>query len=263
MLLLIIIYVFGMVFVQSAHHYIQEQVNFPEDLQLWWGTLPRSMLTLYKSISGGISWHEVITPLADVDSWLVGLFLVFISFTVFAVLNVITGVFCEAAMEGARQDHEMMVQQHLKEKQTFTENMYEAFSIDSKEPESLVLTYGEFEAVLSDPKTKNFLSAIQLDTQDAWELFKLLDTDDSRLIDVEEFISGCLRLKGAAKSMDVAKMSYEARVRHKRLKRTLLDLETRIVRIQSFFQIPDGEDVLRMSNADSLKELPWAAATRQ
>lgn len=37
----------------------------------------------------------------------------------------------------------------------------------------------------------------------------LLDQDRSGSIDLDEFVSGCLQLHGPAKSMQMAKMSFE------------------------------------------------------
>jgi len=191
------------------------------------------MFTLYKSISNGLSWHDCVTPLADVHGVLVLLFVVYVSFTVFAVLNVITGVFCEAAIESSRQDHEMMIQQHLLEKQKFTHAVCQLFGVDCTE-EDVALTYQEFEEVLTHPKTADFLAALQLDIGDAWELFKLLDTDESQLIDVEEFVHGCLRLKGMAKAVDIAKLDYEHKIRHKRLIKHTVAVEQKLNQIYKF-----------------------------
>mmetsp|Transcript_70616 Transcript_70616/g.111952 ORF Transcript_70616/g.111952 Transcript_70616/m.111952 type:complete len:257 (+) Transcript_70616:2-772(+) len=238
-LLLIIIYVFGLIFVQVVRGYAHEFDDpsaVSNSLTEFWGTLPRSMFTLYKSISSGISWHEVVTPLADVHELLVALFIVFISFTIFAVLNVITGVFCEAAIESARQDHEMMIQQHLAEKELFVAEMYKVFNV--KDKESQMMSIADFERVLEDKKTKNKLEVMQLDITDAWELFKLLDSDDSCMVDVDEFVQGCLRLKGMAKAIDVAKLTYDTRSRQKRILRMMHYLDKRLQKIQSHLDIP-------------------------
>merc|ERR1712080_448889 len=58
---------------------------------------------------------------------------------------------------------------------------------------------------------KHWLESLDIDTHDAWTLFKLLDTDDSDSIDIEELVLGCLRLKGPARSMDMARLMYEHR----------------------------------------------------
>eukprot|EP00438_Fugacium_kawagutii_P008554 Skav206241 [mRNA] locus=scaffold1425:82614:89310:- [translate_table: standard] len=40
-------------------------------------------------------------------------------------------------------------------------------------------------------------------------LFQIIDSDGSGFIDVDEFVAGCMRLHGPAKSLDVAKMGFE------------------------------------------------------
>mmetsp|Transcript_118861 Transcript_118861/g.222189 ORF Transcript_118861/g.222189 Transcript_118861/m.222189 type:complete len:91 (-) Transcript_118861:130-402(-) len=40
-------------------------------------------------------------------------------------------------------------------------------------------------------------------------LFKLLDIDGSGAVGIEEFVIGCMRLKGSAKSIDLATLMYE------------------------------------------------------
>merc|ERR1712216_206433 len=140
-----------------------------------------------------------------------GLYNFYVSFVTLAVLNVITGVFCEAAMEGARNDHELMCQQHLQDRSCFTDAFYTAFGIDAKHDDvlNISLAYDDFERVLSSPATRDYLAAMDLEVSDAWELFKLLDAKESQVIDVAEFVAGCLRLKGPARALDVAMLCYD------------------------------------------------------
>merc|ERR1712190_373591 len=84
-----------------------------------WGTLPDSMLTLFMSISGGVSWLDVCMCLREVEvPWLL-VFLMFITFTYFAVLNVVTGVFCQSAIESAAHDQEAMLQAFISNKMLY------------------------------------------------------------------------------------------------------------------------------------------------
>lgn len=43
------------------------------------------------------------------------------------------------------------------------------------------------------------------DVWDAWSFFKMLDLDESGAVDMEEFLMGCLRVRGAAKAIDISK----------------------------------------------------------
>jgi len=62
------------------------------------------MLTLFRSISGG-DWGELSQVLADVGGLYILLWVVYISFTVFGLLNILTGIFVDIAMKKAESDH--------------------------------------------------------------------------------------------------------------------------------------------------------------
>lgn len=64
-----------------------------------------------------------------------------------------------------------------------------------------------FEAV------KAFFESLDLDVWDAWSFFKLLDSDGGGMVEIEEFFLGCLRFRGAARAMDVAKIIQDQRPR--------------------------------------------------
>merc|ERR1711972_475313 len=67
----------------------------------------------------------------------------------------------------------------------------------------------EFEEHLQDEAVEAYFASLELETTDAWTLFKLLDDDESHAIDAEEFVMGFLRLKGSARAIDVARLSHE------------------------------------------------------
>ena len=98
-LLMLIIYVFAVLFAQAVDSYMTngDPAIPTHDLQvlnMYYGSLGRTMLHLFMSIAGGISWVELVGPLEKISIAWVLLFLFFISFTYFAVLNVVTAVFC-------------------------------------------------------------------------------------------------------------------------------------------------------------------------
>merc|ERR1719158_894452 len=71
--------------------------------------------------------------------------------------------------------------------------------------DSGALSLGEFEKHIEDEK----LAAFDLDVSQVRTLFTLLDVDRTGEVDLDEFVSGCLRLKGGAKSLDMAILKYQ------------------------------------------------------
>merc|ERR1712224_483211 len=67
------------------------------------------------------------------------------------------------------------------------------------------------------------LHTLGLEVHEAVGLFRLLDVDESHEVSIDEFVVGCMRLKGGAKSIDLATLMYE--------NKKMLD---RIVRFEEF-----------------------------
>merc|ERR1719222_707680 len=66
----------------------------------------------------------------------------------------------------------------------------------------------EFMSQLEDPDMCQWFTSLDIDPSEARALFLLLDTDESGAIDSEEFMQGCLRLRGPAKAIDLATLMY-------------------------------------------------------
>merc|ERR1712228_258003 len=102
---------------------------------------------------GGISWHECVHPLASVGNISILVFLSYICVSSLAVLNVITGVFCQSAIEGAEADRDLVVQKHMAQKQEYVRILKGLFGeIDCDE--SNVITMEEFTAHLADEEAR-------------------------------------------------------------------------------------------------------------
>merc|ERR1740123_2677565 len=65
------------------------------------------------------------------------------------------------------------------------------------------------EFFLRDPTMGGYLDALGISAANAQLLFHLVDADTSGRIELDEFCTGCLRLQGEAKSIDVHTMLYQ------------------------------------------------------
>jgi len=217
LLLLIVIYIFGITFTQAIYDHVATLDYDPgERYTRYWGTLARSMLTLFECIIDGLSWDSAIRTLGDAGWFWVALFLLYISLTVLAMLNVITGVFCQSAMDGAQKDSDILVQEYMQNKNRLIGRVRELFdTIDSSGKGHI--TMEDFEQNLDSPSMKAYFESLDLDAQDAWTLFKLLDDQETYAIDCEDFIMGCMRLKGGAKAIDLARVIYDNKMLRNKL----------------------------------------------
>merc|ERR1712194_238367 len=71
------------------------------------------------------------------------------------------------------------------------------------------LSWEEFRGHLQDDRMKAYFQTLDLDIRKAHTLFKLLDQNENGEVGIEEFLDGCLRLKGQAKSLDLNLVIYQ------------------------------------------------------
>jgi len=217
-LLVILFYCFGVILAQLVSDFCRYQrfedetlwadgICLQKDLQRWSG-VPESMMTLFMSISGGLSWEDALIPLREVSALAAACMIVFIVITVFAVMNVVTGVFCNTAIENAKADKDIAIMKQMHKHAAQVEVLRAVFTeIDTRKSKQVSMP--ELKEAMSEKKLASFMESMDISTKDIWTLFMLLDADESGEISLEEFVSGCMQLEGPAKSIHLAKMRYE------------------------------------------------------
>jgi len=210
------VYVFAVLFVQAVVDFKEEAAFLDlgqreaEGIERYFSSVLMTMLSLFMSIAGGVSWEDVVMPLMAISWVWVGCFIFYVSFTYFAVLNVVTAVFCQSAIESAQNDHVNVVQSILANKEAHKQKVGQLFNqLGAADSEGSGITLAMFEEKINSPEVREYFSAMGLDIWDAWTFFKLLDVDGGGEIEVEEFLMGCLRLRGQASAMDIQRIIHE------------------------------------------------------
>lgn len=231
-LLSLLMYIVGVVLAMFVISYIQSQsVTDLESIGIEgidkFMTVRRSMLTLLKAAFGGEDWGSHFETL-----WLVGneagmIFLGYMAIMLMAVLNVITGVFVEHTMATVKEDRDIAIEGELDDESCQVQNLKDLFlavqqdirSTDDASPVAadMLITEEEFYKIVGHDKVRAYFAVLGLDVAHAQGLYKLLDCDGDGEVGLDEFVLGCLRLKGEAKAVDCATLMYE----NKRIMRRL------------------------------------------
>jgi hypothetical protein len=161
-------------------------------------------------------------PLQETGSiWWMMLFLLYITFVYFFVLNVVTGVFCQNAIEGAQTDLDLTIEAQLKEKQVYADRLKMLFEEMNEDYDSTEgLTAIDIYEQMEKPKVQSWFKALDIDAKQTWKLFKVLDQANSGVISLQDFIEGCLQMKGSATRVDVESLKWEIRAANKRAEHT-------------------------------------------
>jgi len=233
-LLLLVMYVFTIVLLQGARDYLRGDdvdLKIKQQLYDWFTGVVYTLYTLLQAISGGNSWGDIASPFLGIDDTYGLLFTSFIIFIMFGLLNVLVGVFVQNTEAIANIDRDFVLQEEMNRKSSNINKLRELFNqvdVDG----SGTISWKELKANLTDDAMKAYFAMMQIETEEAEGLFNLLDVDESGEVAIEEFIMGCMRLKGAAKSIDLASLLYENKRLHTMMNRYMSSLYHEIEIIQ-------------------------------
>eukprot|EP00439_Symbiodinium_sp_Y106_P060174 s1143_g8.t2 len=168
-LLLLLIFVVGICFTQvvadvglEAPQLIQEGTDTFE----YYGSLLRSVMSLYQSITSGVSWRDASQPLERHQPIMGLIFAVYIAFAALAMLNVITGVFVESAMASARDRASADIALLEENNVTVVSRMRELVS-KMEIGESGRMTWEQFEGQLNNPIMEAYFKSLDLSVTEA------------------------------------------------------------------------------------------------
>lgn len=190
------------------------------------GSFLGTMLTLYEAVSDGVEWKHIMDPLKnEVSSFLAIPFCLYISFMVFAFLNVITGVFLNAAVLTAEDDKKRVMGMNIKK-------MFEQADMDG----SGEVSWEELSAQLHSKQMRMYLKAIDIKPEQAQQLFYLLDEDNSGEVSISEFVGGCLKLHGGVKAIDFAAFAEDQRIWGQMMEAMIQELATAVYDVSARFR---------------------------
>ncbi|CAJ1340138.1 unnamed protein product, partial [Effrenium voratum] len=224
--------------------YISEgSVAVRDQLLIWFGSVGRSMYSLLLAVTGGADWYEIVEPLSHISDLYTVLFAFYVLFVVIGVLNVLTSAFVQRACELSRLDRDLAIQSELVSDESFVAEMKSIFEEVDVEGTGCI-DWEQFRSFIHNEHVQAYFSTQQLDASDARELFNLLDQDGDGEVCIEEFILGCKKLRGQAKSSDVATLLRENKKANNKSMKALRKVEDRLVAICNGFQglgivIPD------------------------
>lgn len=244
-----LIYLFAVVFVQGTANYIDDAApgnRHVSQLVSHFGDLPTSGMTLFMCITNGVDWNEVSLSLKDLPSTYIAIFVFYILFMIFSVSNIITGIFVQEAIEMATHDMELVEQTERSRTKESVNSLKSLFH--RLDPDGLgYLQKAELVCVLQHHDVQATLSSLGLQVHDVESLFALLDIDKDGIVEIDEFVMGCLRVRGSAREVDLEIFMQEHADKLAEIRNEILHL-TRIVQSQ---QRKSGRNRRRSSSAGS------------
>jgi hypothetical protein len=194
--------VFAIFFTQMVADYATDNEDFGPGMPLfeYFGSTGDAVNSLYKAITGGADWENMSTPLmTHISTWLGVVFALYVAFGALVLLNLVTGVFVDGAMNLNKQDHQFDVLKQARK-------VFKRYDdIDG----SGTITPEEFKQEIDTEAMQEMLQLIDVRPTQASELFDILDWDGNGSLSLTEFVTGAMSLKGPAKAIDVLLIGRE------------------------------------------------------
>jgi len=140
------------------------------------------------------------------------------------VLSVIQAVFIQQTMRSAQHDEDLMMLMKARDKHKNVEKLKGLFRRMDPDGDGFV-SREAFVALLDNQRVKLFMSAFEIDVNDAEALAKVLD-DGEGMISMEDFISGLMSLRGSAKAIDMVAMLNITRRMEAKMDAHIMSMDT-------------------------------------
>jgi len=171
-----------------------------KDLERSFGSITDSIMSLFQAISGGDDWRNFVDQLNSGPSAVFNganrfLFALYIAFATLVMLNLVTGVFVEGAQRLIRKENNGELTRIVR--RLFTTSRMSGNSVDGK------ISWAEFQSHMESKCMVSFLKQLDVKFDDVERLFKFLDPERHGIVEVEEFVDGCIRLKSSPRLVDL------------------------------------------------------------
>lgn len=173
-----------------------------------------SMFTLYQVMTLD-SWSAISRALAKVNWWVDIFFIIYISISVFLLMNLITAVIVDKAETAVKDDKAEILQENQRQKEEALRELSEVFK-EIDEDGSGMIDKQELATAWKRQKVRAKFRLMDITRKDLRTLWQALsagktEEEDHGLL-LEDFIGGISDLKGEAKAKDILKLYREVRI---------------------------------------------------
>jgi len=260
--LTLILYIFGLIFVNGVTTYLISNKNnldtpFIVDLKANFGSLFDTMTSLYKSTTGGEDWGKFYDLLSPLGSMYALLFLLFVSFFMFAVMNIICGLYVQNVFQKAEPDDVTVLLQKVKANHEKMESVKQmAANMDEDGDGNISLQ--EFENFAQTPQMNHLLGTLGIEVEEAELLLKMMIASNGLQdsVDFDAFVDGLLRMKGCPSAADVHVLSFQLQLMQKHQRDYFLQTQAVLHMVQQGCVDAQANCRLQASQTTKSEELP-------
>jgi hypothetical protein len=183
---------------------------------MYFGTVPLAIVNLYMAVTSGNDWALYYEVIERCGAFYRMAFLFFTFFFVFALFNILTGIFVEKAVLATQPDRdELILEQCRKSRKEADEFRVLCNRLDTDH--SGTISYDEFVLSMQDDRMVAYMASVGLEVHDVELFFKIVANGSDEEVDIGQFVEGCMGIRGQATGLAMQKSLYETSRLHTKL----------------------------------------------
>lgn len=209
-ILLLVIYVFALIILQTIHVHWKNDVDIPADVDELYGDLKMTMRTLFEAVSGGNDWGGLLAPLASLSSAYEYLFVFYVILVVFGIMNILTAIFVENASSLLDIDHDLVIQDEISRDNYTIDAIKKLFRVADRDNRG-VINAAALSEQLRQKEARVYLRVLGIDIGEINGLYKLLGLSNQEEVGISKFVNNMMKLRGQAKEVDAVRLLQDNR----------------------------------------------------
>lgn len=206
------------------------------DSEKLFGSILISMFTLVQVMTLD-TWCSGIVRYVETRNWyMTFVFFAFIMVCTYGMMNVIVSIIVEQVLTLSQSNDKRKSEREEDKRRSEMNNIREIFVLADTFSSGFLTAKDFRKACKEDPEVQWRLRQLEIPVDDASRLFQVIDGDGQRTLTMKEFVEGCTKLKGFARSKDLLALQHQADSCAKKMdmmSRELLDSELMLKRLDS------------------------------
>merc|ERR1712039_135782 len=179
---------------------LQKQLR--SDMRTWFGSVPASLLALFKAMTGGVEWEKMGEALMTISTIYGLVFVGFLGFALFGIMNVVTAVFVEQALSATAREK-------TEEIRTIGSHV-DACLLAMDEDSKGFLTKAEFMKLLESDELRDLLRNAHMERAEIVHIFDILQSREGEdFVLLDTLSTKCKQLLATPRTVDVLTLKFE------------------------------------------------------
>jgi len=168
------------------------------------GSVGKAMMVLFQSTTGGRNWYDIDYVLGSTGPFAKIMVTAYVTFFMFAFLNIITSIFVDRVMRIAQPNHdEQMMAKRMQDREAAEELKDLILSLNT-DADASTISEEELTALNENIEVRDSFELAGLNILDVHGFFNTLcRISGSSKLEVDTFVEYAFRMKGLASSLDV------------------------------------------------------------